>query len=124
MPPLWLKSVPWSTIVSNAPLIIGGAKKLVSLVQNKPAGAGEVTSGLPGTSGAGARPEFAALQARIQQLEQEQREAADLLRTMAQSHDQMVQALEALRRRARLGLYIALLSLVGITTLLLWTLMH
>jgi hypothetical protein len=121
---LWLKAVPWSSILSNAPLIIGGAKRLVSLAKSKPVPEAEVIPHPPGTSGGGPRPEFAVFQARIQQLEQEQRQAAELLRAMAESHGQMAQALEALRSRARLNLCVALISLVGVAVLLLWTLTH
>ena len=122
MSPLWLKSLPWSTIVSNVPLIVDGAKKLVSLVKSKPT-ADVIPPGAHTATG-GPQSEVAALRARIQQLEQEQRQAAELLRAMAESHGQMAQAIEALRSRARLNLWVALIALAGIAMLLLWTWMY
>src|SRR4249919_2799840 len=102
MSPLWLKSLPWSTIVSNAPLIVDGARKLVSLVKSKPTA--DVSTPAAETVTSDPRSELGALRARVQQLEREQRQAAELLRAMAESHDQMAHALEALRARARLTL--------------------
>jgi hypothetical protein len=122
MSPLWLKSLPWSTIVSNAPLIVDGAKKLVSLVKRK--STADASALAADTSTSDPRSELVPLRARIQQLEQEQRQAAELLHAMAENQGRMAQALEALRSRARLSLCVALVSLVGIAALLLWTLTH
>ena len=120
MSPLWLKSLPWSTIVSNAPLIVEGAKKLVSLVKSKPAG--EATSPEAETFAGDPQSEVAALRARIQRLEEEQRQAAELLRAMAEGQAEMAKALEALRARARLTLRVAVISLVGVAVVLIWSL--
>ncbi len=118
MSPLWLKSLPWSTIISNAPLIVDGAKKLVSLVKSKPA-----TEGIPpapDTFAGDPRSEVGALLARVRRLEEEQRQAAELVRAMAESQAQMTEVLEALRARARLSVRIAVISLIGVAVLLLW----
>jgi len=122
MSPLWLKSLPWSSIISNAPLIVDGAKKLVSLVKSKPPAdvipaAADITPGDP-------RSELGSLRARIQRLEEEQRQAAELVRAMAESQAQMTQVLEALRARARVNLRLAVISLVGVAVLLIWILAH
>ncbi|HTS55029.1 MAG TPA: hypothetical protein VMH26_17290 [Burkholderiales bacterium] len=118
MAPLWLKSLPWSTIVSNAPLIVDGAKKLASLVKSK-----STAEAMPPAGDAvigDAQSEIAALRARVRQLEQEQKQAAEALREVAESHGQMAQALESLRKRTRLNLCVAWICLVGVATLLLW----
>ncbi len=123
MSPLWLKSLPWSTILSNAPLIVESAKKLATLVKSKPADkvhpqASDTFAGDPSS-------ELGALHARILQLEAEQRQTAELVGAMAQSQAQMAQMLEALRSRARLNLRIAVASFVGVAALaalLLWSL--
>ena len=117
MSPLWLKSLPWSTIISNAPLIVDGAKKLVSMVKSKPAA--ETTSPATDTFSGDPRSEVGALLLRVQRLEEEQRQAAELVRAMAESQAQMTQVLEALRARARLSVRIAVISLVGVVALLL-----
>ena len=122
MAPLWLKSLPWSTIVSNAPLIVDGAKKLASLVKSK-----STAEAMPPAGDAvvgDTQSEIAALRGRVHQLEQEQKQAAEVLREVAESHGQMAQALERLRRRARLNLCVALIALVSLVVLMLWNLMH
>ncbi len=122
MSPLWLKSLPWSSIISNAPLIVDGAKKLVSLVKSKPAAEG--IPPVPDSFAGDPRSEVGALLARVQRLEEEQRQAAELVRAMAESQAQMTEVLEALRARARLSVRIAVISLVGVAVLLLWTLIR
>jgi len=119
MSPLWLKSLPWSTILSNAPLIVEGAKKLAALVKSKPADdalsqGAETFEGDP----------VLQLRARVQRLEEELRQASGLVRTMAESQAQMAQMVEALRRRTRLSIRIAAISLAGLAALLLWTLVR
>src|SRR5207344_1297527 len=111
MSPLWLKSLPWSTILSNAPLIVESAKKLATLVKSKPAD--KVHAQGPDTFTGDPSSELGALHARILQLEAEQRQTAELMGSMAQSQAQMAQMLEALRGRARLNLRIAVASFVG-----------
>jgi ATP/maltotriose-dependent transcriptional regulator MalT len=120
MSPLWLKSLPWSSILSNAPLIVEGAKKLASLVKSKPAD--EAISQAADRSEGDPPPELSVLRARVQRLEEEQRQAAELVRKLAESHAQMAQVLEALRARARLNMRVAFISLAGLVALLLWML--
>ena len=122
MSALWLKSVPWSSIISNAPLIVDGAKKLVSLVKSKPAV--EATSPAVDTGARDTQSQIGALRARIQRLEEEQKQAAELLRAMAESQAQMTQLLDALRTRARVSLQIAVTSLVGVAALLVYIWAH
>jgi hypothetical protein len=113
----WLKAVPWSTLLSNAPVIVDGAKKLASLVRNQQAVSSRPT---PGTFAGGAPSDLAQLQARIEQLEDEQRQAAELLRSIAESHAQMAQALVVLRARAKLNLRLAVVALLAGAALLVW----
>jgi hypothetical protein len=116
----WLKMVPWSTIISNAPLIVDGAKKLVALARSKPGDA----SGRPEPAPLSGDPrsDLAALQARIDRLEQEQRQAAELLRSMAESNAQLAQAVSALRRRAVRNMWLAWAAIAGVLLLGWWTL--
>jgi len=121
MSPAWLKAVPWSTIISNAPLIVDGAKKLASLVKSKP-----VPDEMPPASATivdNPRAELAALRARIQRLEEEQRETAELMRAMAESQAQMTQVVEVLLARTRLGVRVGLVTLLGLAVFLVWYLM-
>ena len=68
--------------------------------------------------------ELAALRARVQRLEEELRQASGLVRTMAESQAQMAHMVETLRRRTRLSIRIAAISLAGLVALLLWTLVR
>jgi hypothetical protein len=115
----WLTAVPWSTIISNAPLIVDGAKKLVALARNKAGGA----AGRPPPAPLSGDPQadLAALHARIDRLEQEQRQAAELLRSMAESNAQLAQAVSALRRRAVRNMWLAWAVLAGLLLLAWWT---
>ncbi len=118
---VWLKAVPWSTIIANAPLVVDSAKKLVALVRSKP----PVTAAGPSpadTLADGPHADVAALQARIRQLEEEQRQASELLRSMAENNAQMVQALDYLRARVRTNGRIAVLALAGLVLLGGWLL--
>jgi len=124
MPPVWLKAVPWSTIIANAPLIVEGAKKLASMVRSKPDSA--VPARPPASSSLTGAPqsEFPWLQERIEQLEAEQRQSAELLRAMAETNAQMAQALEYLRARVKVNYRIAVLSLLGLVVLGAWMLLR
>jgi TolA-binding protein len=122
MSPLWLKSLPWSTILSNTPLIVEGAKKLAALVKSKSADEA-LPRGADAFEGDPAL-ELTAVRARVQRLEEELRQASGLVRTMAESQAQMAQMVEALRRRTRLSIRIAAISLAGLVALLLWTLVR
>jgi hypothetical protein len=122
MSPVWLKSLPWSTILSNAPLIVEGAKKLASLVKSKPA-EGPLSEGVDTLDG-DPPLEFSALRARIRRLETELQQSAELVRTLAEGQAEMAQVLEALRVRARLNLRLAVISLIALGALLLWLLLR
>ena len=122
MPPLWLKSLPWSTILSNAPLIVEGAKKLASLVKSKPAEEA-VSYGADAFEGDPVL-EISALRARVGRLEEELRQSAELVRTMAESQAEITQVLKALRVRTRLNVRLAMISFAGLVALLVWTLVH
>jgi hypothetical protein len=119
MAPIWLKSLPWSTLLSNAPLLVDGAKKLVSLVKNKPAP--EVPRQAADAFSNDPASELGALHLRLLQLEAEQRQTAELLRAMAESQSETAQVLDALRARARLTLRVAVISFASVAILLIWT---
>lgn len=122
MSPVWLKSLPWSTILSNAPLIVEGAKKLASLVKSKPA-EGPLCGGVDTLDG-DPPLELSALRARILRLEAELQQSAELVRTLAEGQAEMVQVLAALRVRARVNLRLAAIALIAVGALLLWTLLR
>jgi len=109
---LWLKNVPWGTILANAPGLVDGAKRLAAAMR-KPAGsegAAEATDDDPA--------------ARLLRIEEQQQAAADLLRSLADQNTQMAQALAALRQRAKIHLRIAIIALVLAVGALVWTIVH
>jgi hypothetical protein len=116
MPPLWLKSVPWSTILSNAPLIVDGAKKLVSLVKQR---GSEPGSGL---STAADSPQQ--LADRVTQLEQHQQEGAELLRSLAETNAQLAHEIEVLRRRVAINSKLVIAASICTLGIVVWLLMR
>jgi hypothetical protein len=108
---LWLKNVPWGTILANAPGLVDGAKRLAAAIR-KPAGSEGV---------AGADDEQSS---RLLRIEEQQQAAADLLRSLADQNAQMAQALVALRQRAKIHLRIAIIALVLAAGALVWTIVH
>jgi len=121
---LWLRAVPWSTIISNAPMIVDGAKKLVALARGRTGGSSAGGQAAPAALSGDPRSDIPALQARIEQLEQEQRAAAELLRSMAESNAQLAQAVNALHRRAVRNMWLACAALAAVLLLTWWTLAH
>jgi hypothetical protein len=101
----WLKAVPWSTILANAPAVVDGARKLIER-RNQ-----ERQQGLDPADPATA----SAVANRLQAVEKRQQEIMELIESLAKSNHQLVRALESLRVRAAWSLRIALaLAVVGV----------
>ena len=109
---LWLKNVPWGTILANAPGLVDGAKRLAAAIRKPPGSEG----------GADASDDEPA--ARLLRIEAQQEAAADLLRSLADQNAQMAQALAALRQRARIHLRIAIIALILAAGALVWTIVR
>ena len=107
---LWLKHVPWSTVLANAPGLVEGAKKLAAAMRNKPA-ASEAAVDSRQTED----PEV-----RLAALEEQQRAAAELIRSLADQNAEMAQPLAALRQRASVNLRIAIVAVVAALAALVW----
>jgi hypothetical protein len=107
---LWLKHVPWSTVLANAPGLVEGAKKLAAAMRNKPEAADPAAS-----SELAADPG-----ARLAALEQQQHASAELLRSLVDQNAQMAQTLAALRQRTTMHLCIAVIGLVAGLVALSW----
>ena len=111
---LWLKHVPWSTVLANAPGLLEGAKKLAGAMRNQPA-ASDAANG----------PDQAAdATARLSALERQQAATAELLRSLADQNAQMAEALTVLRQRASLHLRITVVALVAALAALAWNFMR
>ena len=85
---LWLKAVPWSTIIANAPTIVDGARKLLDR-RGTPAETGEVIASDP-----------ASLAQRLRVVELRQQEMLDVIDQLANSNEQLTEAVTYLRARA------------------------
>ncbi|MEO8626899.1 MAG: hypothetical protein ABI612_02200 [Betaproteobacteria bacterium] len=120
----WLKAVPWSTILSNAPTIVGGAKKLAALVRNQSDTAPVDLAARADSAVTDTASTIAMLERRVQALEQQQRETAELLRVLADNNAQMARAVEVLHRRAKLHFYIATATMLGMLALTGWLITH
>jgi protein-tyrosine-phosphatase len=112
-----LKNVPWSDVISNAPKVADGAKKLWNATANKPAGQKAAAPGA--SSGSPADPQaLAALAARVATLEattaelhEQMRASSELITALAEQNAQLIKRLEVNRRRV-LGLAAITVALV------------
>jgi hypothetical protein len=97
-------------VLANAPGLVEGAKKLAAAMRNGPAVSDAVVD-----SG---RTEDST--ARLAALEEQQRAAAELLRSLADQNAEMAEALALLRQRATVQMCIAVIALVAALAALLW----
>ena len=116
-----LKMVPWSDVISNAPKVADGAKKLWSTVAKKtgvtgesaPAEAPATPQDLPAAELlALLQAQLARQEASLSDLHQQLLSSTALIQTLAEQNAQLVQRVEANRVRVRwLTLAVALLGL-------------
>lgn len=116
-----LKMVPWSDVISNAPKVADGAKKLWSTVAKKTGVAGEsapaeapaAPQDLPAAELlALLQAQLARQEASLSDLHQQLLSSTALIQTLAEQNAQLVQRVEANRVRVRwLTLAVALLGL-------------
>ena len=116
-----LQSVPWSDVVRNAPKVAAGAKKLWDNVANKSAanpdvaadGSGLAPEPAPATL-EGLQQQVLSLQAASAHLHQRLIESSDLIGTLAEQNAQLIQGIQALRRRLFwLGVALVLVGLMA-----------
>ncbi len=127
MPIGWLvilKNVPWTDVIRNAPAVAEGAKKLWKTVSKQSPSAEDLTS----SDQVAVSPESQtsiALDARIQALEAEVGDlheqmlaATELIKTLADQNTQLIQRIEANRKRvlwfSAATIVIAVIVLLGV----------
>lgn len=124
-----LKMVPWGDVISNAPKVTEGAKKLWSAVAGQ--GAAPQASATPATVGAGPEDDaLAGLSARLTQaqaaidgLQQQMLSSTELIKSLAEQNTQLIKRVEANRVRVlwliglNLVLAAAILVLLGLKML-------
>ena len=106
-------AIPWTDVITHAPTVAKGAKKLWQQISSRKAADTE-TPGGSSVADPVARPEarIAALETRLAESDARQQESAELLAALASQNADLVRATEELRRRVRIlsiGLGIALL---------------
>jgi hypothetical protein len=111
-----LKSVPWGEVISSAPKVAEGAKKLWNAVANKPPTPGMASSGAQapfspdGETVAKLQSELAQLRASINDLHGQMLASSELIKALAEQNTQLIKRVELNRIR--------LLWLAGVTGVL------
>jgi hypothetical protein len=102
-----LKAVPWSDLMQAAPHIVKGARRLFNTARSSDAAA-DASAELAGTGTVQER--LQRIESALQTLDSEQEASAELIRSLAEQHARLVEAIEVLRARARilLGVNVAL----------------
>ena len=108
------RAIPWSDVITHAPGVAKGAKKLWEKVATRKSTETQAATVTPTAS-----PEqrLNALEARLAEIDARQQDSAELLAALASQNADLVRATEALRRRARLlsvGLAFALVTLLAL----------
>ncbi len=118
-----LKSVPWGTVINNAPVVAEGARKLWKAVASR--NADQAPDGAAAQQGAPveSRPvpeQLAALRAENGRLEELLLASSELINALAEQNAQLIDKVEALRvRQSTLARLVAVLGIVAAGGLLL-----
>lgn len=100
-----LKSVPWSAVISNAPVVADGAKKLWKAVANKPPSPEPPLASEPAPAGPreddveSLRTQLAAVEAVSSKLEEQMLASSELIKALAEQNTQLIELVEANRIR-------------------------
>jgi hypothetical protein len=122
-----LKAVPWTEVISNAPKITDGAKKLWKSVARKPQGAEpamatEVAPEMP--SAAEWAQRLAGNEAKLAELQGQMLASAEIIKALSEQNTQLIQRVEQNRKRTTwLGLA-SLLACLAAGASLSMALMH
>jgi hypothetical protein len=96
-----LKSVPWSTVISNAPVIADGAKKLWKAVAKKSPPPAPPPASEPVAVGSGEqaitnlRTQLAAVEAASSRLEEQMLASSELIKALAEQNTLLIGLVEA-----------------------------
>jgi hypothetical protein len=111
-----LQHVPWSDVISNAPKLAEGARKLWGTVSGQPAAplpTAPLDSNLPATPAeviGALEARIAALESGMAGLQAQMRESTELIKSLAEQNTQLIQRAEANRRRT---VWLAVLAVVA-----------
>lgn len=119
-----LQLVPWSDVISNAPKIAEGAKKLWSTVGKKPpvGDMAPLAADDRPSSMAAMEKRLQAMEAAASQLHEQMLASADLIKTLAEQNTQLVKRIEVNRARlvmlAAVTVVVAVIAVASLTLLL------
>ncbi|HWP18500.1 MAG TPA: hypothetical protein VNO84_05195 [Burkholderiaceae bacterium] len=105
MPINWItafKLIPWSDVIEATPKLVRGARQLWDRTQRR-----EAPEPLPGVE-MGDAERLAALERRVQELQEELRSSTQLLEQLAEHNARLVDAVAKLRVRTRVLLFLAI----------------
>ena len=119
-----LQLVPWGDVISNAPKVVDGAKKLWNAVSRKPP-AGELPVVVAQPALATGEPTFAILQAQlaaaeaaVSDLHHQMLASSELIKALADQNAQLIKRMETTRIRVlRLSWATVILSVVAVINL-------
>jgi len=123
-----LKSVPWTDVISDAPKVADGAKKLWHTVAKNPLAQAAGGTEVPGTEPATV-PSITTLAARLKVMESKTAELHDqmlasskLIATLAEQNAQLIKLIEVHRRRVLwLGAVTAVLVVMALSGAVKWS---
>lgn len=107
MPWLWLKAMPWGTILATAPTVVHGARKLL----------GQRRRSIRPPAEDEARTEPAALVHRIRAMEMRAQQMAERIESLAGGNEELAAAVQALRLRAVWSFRLAILLAIVVAGL-------
>lgn len=111
-----LKAVPWSEVMSNAPRLIDGAKKLWT--STKAAPRPPVSASSPKGEAAPMDTRIATLEAEVAELHAQLRASSDLIKELADLNGQLIRRIEANRVRLRwVTIALVLVAVLAVTAL-------
>jgi len=106
-----LKTVPWSEVISNAPRVAEGAKKLWQSVGRKPGRGPTAAVKPPAAAGQDLAARVAAMEKNSAELHEQMLASSELLRALAEQQAQLVKRVE---RNRKLTLWLTVATAVAL----------
>ena len=113
-----LKVIPWGDVIEATPGIVKSARKIFTRSQQ----AEEAATAAASSSPADLSARVAQLESSVAQLAEQQKASAELIETLAEQNARIVEAVDALRRRARLLIVVSSLLSIACAGLVAWRL--
>jgi hypothetical protein len=116
-----LQMVPWGDVISNAPKVADGAKKLWNSVGKKPGAAAEPAAAPAEISMASLQAQLTAAEAAIGELHEQMLASSELIKALAEQNAQLIRRVETHRIRVLwlTGLTLTLAA-VAVGSLVMW----